>query len=202
MSTNNTTDQRAPQGNQGAGGNGDGVPWQNLFWVAVAIAVAYLVFAALSWSRAGDGGDGTTWERSLYVLKGVEAIAFTAIGWLFGREVNRGAAQAAAVRADAAQQEADKAKADASTERAKSDAARDRELDVHERASKAEKAGVQLAEAVRARLGAEVARGQTGGDEIAPAGDRPGGTRELPPTSVAADAAYLRDLADRLFPIG
>jgi hypothetical protein len=136
------------------------------------------------------------------VLKGVEAIAFTAIGWLFGREVNRGAAEAANVRADAAEQDADNAKAAASTERAKSEAARDRELDAHERANNAEKAGVQLAEAVRARVGGPVARSQTGGDETAPAGGPPDGTRALPPATVDADAAYLRDLADRLFPGG
>ncbi len=201
MSTNDTTKPGAPRGTHG-GGNGNAVPWQNLFWVAVAIAAAYVVFAALGWARAGEGDQGTAWERSLYVLKGVEAIAFTAIGWLFGREVNRGGAEAAKVRADAAQKDADQAKADASIERTRTEAARDRERDAHERATKAEKAGVQLPEAVRARLGAEVAGRETGGDEQAPVGGARGRAREVPPASGDPDTAYLRGLADRLFPGG
>jgi hypothetical protein len=46
------------------------------------------------------------WLRVLYLFSGVEAIAFAAAGFLFGREVNRARAEQAESRADA---EADRA---------------------------------------------------------------------------------------------
>src|SRR5438045_3246044 len=43
------------------------------------------------------------WERYAYLLAGVETITFTAIGWLFGKEVHREQAQQAELRANETQ---------------------------------------------------------------------------------------------------
>lgn len=45
------------------------------------------------------------WERLVYVFGAVEAIAFAAIGWVFGREVNRERAEKAEDRAETAEEE-------------------------------------------------------------------------------------------------
>src|SRR6185436_9111670 len=50
------------------------------------------------------------WNRSLALFGSVEAIAFTAAGYLFGREVHREQAQKAEQRADAKTAEAAEAK--------------------------------------------------------------------------------------------
>src|SRR5690348_4166956 len=64
--------------------------------VAVIVAVMLLLgFGALIWflvSQAGSAAEGT-WSRFVYLFGSAEALVFTAVGWLFGREVNRQAAQ-------------------------------------------------------------------------------------------------------------
>jgi len=160
-----------------------GASWQWLFWAAVAIVVVYIFFSLLAFGRADENLAETDWSRSVYVLLGVEAIAFTAVGWLFGREVHRGEAQAA--KQDAAQ-----AKSDAKEQRSKVDGAREKEAGARERAVAAEVKGRALADAVRASR--PVGAAPTGGEERA-------GERVAPaPGAPAPDP--LRGLADSLFP--
>ena len=47
------------------------------------------------------------WSRALFLLNGVEAVAFAAAGYLFGREVNRGRAENAEELADSEAQRAE-----------------------------------------------------------------------------------------------
>ena len=77
---------------------------------AVAIIVAFALFAAFLVSNA-DTRDQSEWERWVFVFGAIEAIAFAAVGWVFGREVNR-------QRAEKAEQKAEQATADASNTRA------------------------------------------------------------------------------------
>lgn len=51
----------------------------------------------------------TSWSRAVYLLNGVEAVAFAAAGFLFGREVNRQRADEAEERATDAETRAIKA---------------------------------------------------------------------------------------------
>jgi type VI protein secretion system component VasK len=46
------------------------------------------------------------WQRLVWVFSGFEAIVFAAVGWFFGREVNRARADKAEANADAAQKDA------------------------------------------------------------------------------------------------
>jgi hypothetical protein len=159
-----------------------------LFWAAIVIVVVYVGFVLLAFNRADDELPETDWSRSVYVLLGVEAIAFTAVGWLFGREVHRGEAKVA-------EKHADEAKQDARLEKSRADAAKDHAAQERSRAEAAETKGRVLANAVHSLTEPEAE--PAGGDERGPAEGRTRGV-ELTPPSRAADA--LRNLADQLFP--
>lgn len=167
----------------------DGPSWQRLLPIAMLIVVVYLAFALVAFIRADDPLTETLWTRSAWVVQGVEAIAFTAVGWLFGKEVHRGEAEQAKERADEAKGEAKDAKQDAKAAVSRADAAKDDLVETRERAVVAEHAGQRLADAVRAATAETV----DGGNER---------TRSLPEAGAGAGAglADVRVLADRLFP--
>jgi hypothetical protein len=73
--------------------------------VLCLIGFAWLVVFLLGMLNAQE----PAWTRAVYLLSGVEAVAFAAAGFLFGREVNRERAEKAEKRADVA---ADKAAAE------------------------------------------------------------------------------------------
>jgi hypothetical protein len=159
-----------------------------LFWAAIAVVASYAVFAALSFYRAGDGGmSDVAWSHTVWVVQGVEAIAFTAVGWLFGREVRRGAAEAAQHQAHTATQDAQAARADAQVMQTKVERARDDEKAMRDRASAAETAGSRLAEAVRTAGAMGLVR------QGAP-------VRQVAGGGTTGPADPVRELADRLFP--
>jgi cytochrome bd-type quinol oxidase subunit 1 len=76
--------------------------------VAVVLAIAFIAFAAFLVFNA-DTTNATEWQRWVYVFGAAEAVAFTAVGWLFGREVNRKRAETAEARANDAEQQKDTA---------------------------------------------------------------------------------------------
>jgi hypothetical protein len=110
--------------------------------VAVVAAVLLLLsFAALVIFLVGKAGSATegTWSRFVYLFGAAEALVFTAVGWLFGREVHRQAAQSAEARADQATTRAESATSVAADQEARGRAlkaaveARARLLPVEER---------------------------------------------------------------------
>jgi hypothetical protein len=54
---------------------------------ASALLIAYLVMLGVLFTKTDE--EATQWARYLGVLGGIEALAFAAAGWLFGREVAR-----------------------------------------------------------------------------------------------------------------
>lgn len=75
------------------------------FIFAVLVGIGFAVFAVFLVANA-DTTDSQEWERWVYVFGAVEAIAFAAVGWVFGREVNRQRAEQAEEQAsDAATKE-------------------------------------------------------------------------------------------------
>ncbi len=76
-------------------------------WAAIGLGTAVLLgFAALVVYMLGLlSADETTWSRALYLFAGVEAIAFAAAGYVFGREVHRTRAEQAEARAHQAEQQ-------------------------------------------------------------------------------------------------
>jgi ABC-type Na+ efflux pump permease subunit len=94
--------QRRPRQN-------DGPKWAWQFTVAAVLLLAFAVLIVVMLSMA-DGGDETVWQRRAYLFGGAQAIVFTAVGWLFGQEVNRSAAESAKQDANEAKQDADAAR--------------------------------------------------------------------------------------------
>ncbi len=101
-------------------------PWIRTF-AAIVTTVALLVFFALVFYLLFQVGvEDPAWTRYVYLLTGVETIAFAGVGWLFGREVHRAQVQSAEQRAenavkskDQAQQEKSAAEQKYATERTK-----------------------------------------------------------------------------------
>lgn len=97
-------------GAQPAGGGGDDGPAgaaavahpDQVWWLPYAVGILVLAGYALFLARMINNvkiEDQTHWDRYLYLFGSVEALAFTAAGFFFGREVNRGRAQAAEAQA-------------------------------------------------------------------------------------------------------
>jgi hypothetical protein len=84
-------------------------------WVAVPFVVAIVILIGFAWlimvlMGKAQGASELEWTRAMYLLNGVEAVAFAAAGFLFGREVHRQQAEKAEERATEATQLADNAK--------------------------------------------------------------------------------------------
>jgi hypothetical protein len=91
-------------------GGKDNNPAPKLLLAGLVTLVALLAYGwmvYILWTQIGSGEPA--WSRKVLLLTGVEAITFAAVGWLFGREVNRGAAEAAKDAQSDAQQNAAKA---------------------------------------------------------------------------------------------
>ncbi len=75
--------------------------------VVVGIACAVLLgYGGVTWFLFRNVGvPSETWTRYTFLLGGIEAIAFAAVGYLFGKEVHRQQAEKAEKRAQDAQVE-------------------------------------------------------------------------------------------------
>lgn len=87
---------------------------------AIIIGVAFAWFVIFLMGQVTSDNE-IWWGRRIFLFGAVEAIAFTAIGWVFGREVHR----EQAARADAATADAKKAAEDAAAAGASGRALRD-----------------------------------------------------------------------------
>ena len=75
------------------GSTSGGVPWQ---WQLVAAAVLLAVFVVIGvlMILTADTSD-TVWKNRITIFSAFQSLVFGAVGWLFGREVNRVPAEAA-----------------------------------------------------------------------------------------------------------
>jgi hypothetical protein len=163
---------------------GNGLPPETLFWVAVVIILAFLGFSLFMILNA-DAAD-PVWKNRLAIFTVFQAIVYTAVGWLFGREVNRGAKEAAEKSADVAQADA---------ERAKAEAIAAKEAEREQAAARAETLEAASAESVR---GATLAAAVLFGSNVGPAP----GIENQSGSAAAGDAATapVWALAARLYP--
>ncbi|WP_347975584.1 hypothetical protein [Microbacterium sp. ProA8] len=107
MSADSTTTTNSTTTN--AGGKA-GAPWGVLLAIALVLIGVYVWGVFALFQTADD--KGTTeliWGRYTFLLAGLEAIVFTAVGWLFGREVNRKQAKQAEQATEQAQKKAEEA---------------------------------------------------------------------------------------------
>lgn len=79
--------------------------------VAVCGLLVFLILVILMFAQRG--GSQTAWDRLVYLLTGVEAVAFAGAGWVFGKEVHRGEVQRAENQVKTEKQRADQAQEDA-----------------------------------------------------------------------------------------
>ena len=88
----------------------------SIFWAplgfAAVLALAYLILLAFIYASADRIADAH-WSRVVYVAGGLSALVSTAIGWVFGREVHRGAAEVASAAAHSARGVAEAARDEA-----------------------------------------------------------------------------------------
>ncbi|HYR07955.1 MAG TPA: hypothetical protein VEQ60_09310 [Longimicrobium sp.] len=102
--TTTTTDPTDTGGSAGAGAGTVVIHSERFAWAPYAVGFAVLLGYAIFLNRMIDSvrvDNQTFWDRYLYLFSSVEALAFAAAGFFFGREVNRGRAQAAESRANA-----------------------------------------------------------------------------------------------------
>jgi hypothetical protein len=153
--------------------------WKNLKdYLAPIVGVFFLGFYVifLLSLRGSINAEETQWMRWIYLLSGVEAIAFAAAGYFFGSEVNRKAAEYA-------QEEADSAKSDAAE-------AGQQAMDAEKISAETVAKGRALSAAIDAKTKASRTRsasyGSLGGTQVA-------GISK-------SDLEELADLANQLFP--
>jgi hypothetical protein len=89
-------------------------PWITYVGLVVAV-LALFSFGLLIMYMLTRTSDATEleWQRDVYLLSGVEAVAFAAAGFLFGKEVHRQQAEQATARADKAEEKAAEAQQNA-----------------------------------------------------------------------------------------
>jgi len=160
-----------------------------VFWVpvlfALGLTVTYLcllgVLLCFLHNNPNSSAD-TNWNRLVYVAGALGALVSTAIGWVFGREVHRGAAEVASAAAQ--------------SERGAAEAARDEAVRAHGEASQARlKASENEQDAERGRALAEAIKAGPAARELTD------DTGELP-SVIQAHLSTLQSLANRLFPDG
>jgi hypothetical protein len=80
-------------------------------WIAPIVAVLILIALAFLYIflLKNVNAVSETWQRLTYLLEGIEAIAFAAMGYLFGSEVHRKQAEDAKEGEQQAKEDADKA---------------------------------------------------------------------------------------------
>jgi hypothetical protein len=97
-------------------------------WVPYVVAIGVLVgFGFMLQHMLGLAkADEAEWARYVYLFGSIEAVAFAATGFLFGKEVHREQAKKAEERADEAQQQVgkDRERADEAKKQADADKAR------------------------------------------------------------------------------
>ena len=79
--------------------------------VTLIAAIVLLLLGGLliAYLLVNVGASEPIWQRYVYLLSGVEAVVFAAVGWLFGKEVHREQAAKAEKDRDAAENEKAKA---------------------------------------------------------------------------------------------
>lgn len=159
---------------------GNQLPWQFQLGFAVVLTVLFVILVAVMLGSANSSTG--EWQNRVYVFGSVQALVFTAIGWVFGREVQRGQVASAQAGEQEAKHEAREQAGKA--EAAQADAA-------HQRTAVGE-----LATGVRLVAMMPAPSGRTAGAEDVGLDDTPAPSiGELSPA-----VAELRALADRLHP--
>jgi hypothetical protein len=174
--------------------NSLGAPVAVQIGFAIGLTALFIVLVVIMLASAHDAD--TVWQKKVYIYGSVEAVVFTAIGWVFGRQVQRG--QVAAAEANAAD-----AKKEAKDSAAKAEEAQQQTQIVQAESAERQAHVAELATAVRI-----VALAPVAGPPVPPDA-QPGVARDVgfgddeprtAQTALSPQLAALRSLADRLHP--
>src|SRR5262245_48871713 len=94
--------------------------------IVVLVAFALLIYFMISHLESDD----KFWSRALYLFGGVEAVAFAASGYLFGREIRREQINKAEEQTETAKQEAQQAQQKANDAQHRADTAETKAKDI------------------------------------------------------------------------
>lgn len=99
--------------------NFEHIGWMDIVKIVAAVVALCAFGCFIRYMLGQTKTHETEWTRAVYLFQGVEAIAFTAAGFLFGREVHRERAEKAEKRAKDNEDSASNGKALASMVKAK-----------------------------------------------------------------------------------
>jgi len=90
------------------------VGWKNVMAALVTLFAflgfgGFIALIAFLLSNSSTSMSEVVWARYVYLLTGIETITFTAVGWLFGKEVHREQAEMAQQQATQAMQQTEDA---------------------------------------------------------------------------------------------
>jgi hypothetical protein len=136
---------------------------QGIVPLVIAVTVLYIFWSLVKTMMGMTKAPELEWNRAAYLFAGVEAIAYAAAGFLFGREVHRQRAEQAEQRAGSEQQRAAEAEKAAVEESTKGKALR-QAIEVKKSSPHGRAADMEGLESFRG--GAPSAAGQTDIDEL------------------------------------
>lgn len=148
------------------GRTGSNMQWKRQFMVTIFLLIGFAALVTAMMFMA-DGGD-VVWQRRVYVFSTVQALVFTAVGWLFGREVNRSAVESAQGDAAVAKEDAVRARSEVQQET-------ERTAEAVARAAEAE----AKAHALHAAVRSSVLAAGGGVQDVSGVGARPAGVVDL-----------------------
>jgi hypothetical protein len=167
-------------------------------WVSACSLAAFFALIILMFTERG--GSQTAWDRLVYLLTGVEAVAFASAGWLFGKEVHRSEAQQARKQVVTERQRVSQAQTDLRESVQREATEQEKARSEQERADKAE-SGVRQAEE---RATAERKRGmRLAVAAVAAPAQRParrGGEQEAAASVAGIAPDPVAELARSLYP--
>lgn len=154
------------------------------FKLALLIFIVYISFIAYLLYNTGLKDD-LIWTRMLFLFTGIEAITFAALGYVFGKDINRKRAENAEKNADDAKKKEEKANKEA--EAAKEKAKKDIDL-AKDKAQKEREKGITLSTAVKSLNfpSTDINEDFT--------------TKSATGVNKMSNADYLFDLANQLYP--
>lgn len=136
---------------------------QGVVPLIIAVAVLYIFWNLVKTMMGMTKAPELEWNRAAYLFAGVEAIAYAAAGFLFGREVHRQRAEQAEQRASSEQQRAATAEKKATEENTKGKALKQV---IEAKKSTVQRSATDMEGLESFRAGGSSAGGQTDIDEL------------------------------------
>lgn len=121
------------------------------YGIAISVLIGYVLF--IKHLLDDIGAEDESWKRMMLIFSSVEAIVFAAVGFLFGREVNKKVAEKAEKNEKEAKADTQDAKQDAKSSQQRADVAVGKAADAKNESLAERAKGLNLAATVKAYHG-------------------------------------------------